>query len=364
MVDEKAQSPVTTNSTFAEAETVLAEHIEAGTTPAAAAAVVHSDDVIWTCTSGRHTYDEDARPARVDDLFDLASLTKVVATATLCGMMIDEGTLDIDRPVQAVIPEFAGDGKEIITPRQLLSHSSGMPAHVHLYKTLRGRERIVEAAIGLDLEYAPGTASVYSDMGYLVLGEMIERVCGNRMDVLFRERVTLAESMYTPDVGQERIVPTEIDGTMRHCLVHGVVHDENAWAMGGVAPHAGLFSTVGDLGQFCRMWLQGGMLDGVRMLSEETVKLLMTREGGVVDSTWALGWDTVSPGGSTSGRYFSSTSYGVLGFTGTSLWVDPERDLGVVLLTNRVHPTRNGEGIMRLRPAFHDAVSETLSRNG
>ena len=355
---------VTPNSRFSEAEAVLMRHVEARTTPAAAAAVVRSDEVVWTCAAGRHTYDEEALPTEVDDLFDLASLTKVVATATICAMLMDDGSLDIDQPVEMTIPEFAGEGKNTITPRHLLSHSSGMPAHVHLYDALRDRREIAEAAIALEIEYAPGSASVYSDMGFMVLGELIERLCGATLDVLCRERVTgpmgLAATLFNPEGRQDRIVPTEVDRTMRRCLVHGEVHDENAWAMGGVAPHAGLFSIVEDLGRFVRMWLRKGELDGRRVLSEEVVELFKSREGCVKDSTWALGWDTVSPGWSTSGKTFSEGSYGILGFTGTSLWVDPERDLGVVLLTNRVHPTRDSEGIKRLRPEFHDAVSEGL----
>jgi CubicO group peptidase (beta-lactamase class C family) len=354
---------VTKTTRFSDAEAVLVRHVDARTTPAAAAAVVHSDQVTWTCAVGSHTYDEGALPTRVDDLFDLASVTKVVATATLCAMLVDDGRLDIDQPVGKSIPEFAGEGKGAITPRHLLSHSSGMPAHVHLYDAMRDRREIVEAAIVLELDYAPGSASVYSDMGYIVLGELIERLCGETLDELFRERITglmkLAETMFHPEVGQERIVPTEYDRTMRMCLVHGEVHDENAWAMGGVAPHAGLFSNVEDLGRCVRMWLRKGQLDGRRVLSEAVVDLFTQRNERVSDSTWALGWDTVSQG-STSGRTFSERSYGILGFTGTSLWVDPERDLGVVLLTNRVHPTRDSEGIKRLRPEFHDAVSEGM----
>ena len=358
---------VTPNSRFSEAEAVLMRHVEARTTPAAAAAVVRSDEVVWTCAAGRHTYDEEALPTEVDDLFDLASLTKVVATATLCAMLVDEGTLDLDQPVVRTIPEFTGSGKEAVTARHLLSHSGGLPAHVHLYDALKNRGEIVEAAIGLGLEYVPGSASVYSDMGYIVLGELIERSCEATLDALFRERVSgpfdLPATLYNPDASKDRIVPTEVDRAIRGCLVHGEVHDENAWAMGGVAPHAGLFSTVEDLGKFIRMWLRKGELDGKRALSEVAVDRFATCDRRVEDSTWALGWDTVSPGGSTSGQYFSPRSYGILGFTGTSLWVDPERDLGVVLLTNRVHPTRDGEGIMRLRPEFHDAVNEAYGES-
>ncbi len=349
-------------SRFETAEAVLKRHVEARSTPAAAAAVVSKGEVVWTTAVGRHTYDEDARFTQVDDLFDLASLTKVVATATICAMLVDDGGLDLDQPVDRTIPEFAGEGKDAVTPRHLLSHSSGMPAHVHLYDALRNRGEIVDAAIALELEYGPGSASIYSDMGYLVLGEMIERLCGATLDVPCRARVTetmaLADTTYNPEVGQDRIVPTEVDGAIRYCLVHGEVHDENAWAMGGVAPHAGLFSNVADLGRFVRMWLGKGEIDGQRILSETVVDLFTTKDGTV--DTWALGWDTISPDGSTSGRHFTPTSFGILGFTGTSLWVDPVRDVGVVLLTNRVHPTRDSEGIKRLRPEFHDAVSEGL----
>ena len=340
---------------------VLTQHVARGTTPAASAVVTDSVSEVASWAAGTHTYDSEARVAQLDDLFDLASVTKVVATATMCGILVDRGKLDLDEPVRELIPESSADRR--ITSRSLLSHCSGLPAHVHLYKHLIDRSEIVEAVMEMPLEYEPLTQALYSDLGYILLGELLERIGGVPLNELFRDLVRdpmgLHETVFCPgQSNRDRIVPTEDDLSWRGRLVHGEVHDENASVMGGVAPHAGLFSTVLDMGKFVRLWLNGGVANDCRLISTETARAFRSRAGFVEDSTWALGWDTVSPSGSASGRFFSPESYGILGFTGTSIWMDPEKELGVVLLTNRVHPTRDNWKIRELRPAFHDAVME------
>jgi len=342
---------------------VLTRHIEAGTTPGGMGALVTPNGRAVSWVAGNHGYGDDDGRVRFDDLYDLASVTKVVATATLCACLVDGGRLDLDEPVSDTIPEVTADGR--VTARALLSHCAGFPAHVHLYKRMIDREEVIRAVCTMDLEYEPHTQSVYSDMGYILLGELLERATGQPLNELFRDYVReplgLHETVYAPGPSaRDRIVPTELDQQWRGRLVHGEVHDENASVMRGVAPHAGLFATLKDVSSFAQLWLNEGFCRGKQFLSASTVRRFRSPSSIVDGSTWGLGWDTVSPGGSTSGVHFSSESYGILGFTGTSIWVDPIDRLAIVLLTNRVHPTRENWGIKRLRPEFHDAVRENV----
>ncbi len=227
----------------------------------------------------------------------------------------------------------------------------------------------------MDLDYEPGTKMVYTDLGLILLGNVLERLGGAPLEELARRRVfeplRMSNTLYRPPLTlRPRIAPTERDAWRGRVLV-GEVHDENAFALEGVAPHAGLFSTAGDLARFAQMLLNGGVLDGQRIVSEQTVGLF-TRRAGQKGSTRALGWDTPTdetgersstpgqPGYSTAGSLFSARSFGHTGFTGTSMWMDPERDLFVILLTNRVHPTRENRAISRVRPRVADAVVRAL----
>jgi CubicO group peptidase (beta-lactamase class C family) len=204
---------------------------------------------------------------------------------------------------------------------------------------------------------------VYSDLGILLLGEVLERVTGKELEELARTEVLdplgMSDTMYRPPPSlKSRIAPTEQD-SWRGRLVHGEVHDENAFGLGGVAPHAGLFSTARSLAALAQMMLNGGAYDGKRILNAETIALFTRRVNLVPESSRALGWDTPSEP-SAAGKLFSYSSYGHTGFTGTSLWIDPERELFAILLTNRVHPTRENRKIFDLRPAFHDAVQQAV----
>ena len=362
--DLTVRAPLDPNA-FRPVSDVVVTHVEQSTSSAICGAVTDTESDIAVWSAGRLTYSEVSPSVRADHLFDLASVTKVLATATLCAILNDRGKLDLDQPAADALNESGIDSR--ITPRSLLSHCSGLPAHVHLYKRLINREEVVRTVCQMELEYVPLTQSVYSDMGFILLGEILERSTGKQLNELFRDLVRepmkLYETVFCPSpTNRDRIVPTEDDRQWRGRLVHGEVHDENAAVMGGVAPHAGLFSTVANVSRFARLWLNEGELDGKRFVSTETIRSFRARANRVAGDTWALGWDTVSPGGSTSGKYFSPSSYGSLGFTGTSVWIDPERGVAVVLLTNRVHPTRDNWQIRELRPAFHDAVMESLNQ--
>jgi len=343
------------------ARQVLTEHISTGTTPGAVAVVVRGGDTVATLMEGRHTYDTDARPVAMSDRYDLASLTKPV-TATACMLLEEQSMLSTTDLVSAWVPAFVGGGREAVQVQHLLAHCSGLPAHLPLYEWCSGSGEFAEAICDISLETPPGEVTRYSDLGFILLGAVLEAASGSTLESLLTERVLNPMGMhrtgFCPSTGLlGEIPPTEV-GELG--LIHGAVHDENAQAMGGVASHAGLFGPATDLARLLTAYQNGGRLDGAQVLPEEGARRYVTRAGIVDGSTRGLGWDTVSEEGSSAGRHFSTRSFGHLGFTGTSMWADPETGLGVVLLTNRVHPTRKNNAIRELRPAFHDAVSEAL----
>ncbi|WP_242107980.1 serine hydrolase [Luteimonas aquatica] len=357
---------------------VLDEAVASGAFPGGVIAVGHRGRLAMLRPFGRQTYAVDAPAVAADTLYDLASLTKVIATTTMAMMLVDQGRLDLDARVASYLPRFVdGPGqasdKDAVTVRQLLTHSAGLQATAQLYRDTQGRQAFLERIEAMPLAYRPGTESRYSDLGVILLGEILERVSGVPLDTFAREQVfeplDMRQTRFFPEPPPSdvlaRIAPTERD-PWRGRVVRGDVHDENAYAMGGVAPHAGLFSTAGDLARFAQMLLYGGVLDDAggarqRIVSHDTVALFTRRDGAVADSTRALGWDTRSPEGSSAGSLFSADAFGHTGFTGTSLWIDPERELFVVLLTNRVHPTRENNRIREVRPAVADAVVRALA---
>jgi CubicO group peptidase (beta-lactamase class C family) len=345
--------------------------------PGAVLAVGREGTLVHLRPFGRLSYDEDAASVATDTLYDLASLTKVVVTTTLSMILVDEGKLDLDARVRDWFPAFSGPAKDRVTVRQLLTHSGGLLWWAPLYKELQGTKAYLERIVAMDLAYEPGTKSVYSDLGIIVLGDILERLGGARFEEMARRRVIepldMKDTLYRPPATLlPRIAPTEYD-PWRGRLVRGEVHDENAFALGGIAPHAGLFGTAADLSHVSQMLLDGGTVGGRRIVSRATVELF-TERAGVPGSSRALGWDTPTdeaversstpgePGYSSAGSFFSARSFGHTGFTGTSMWMDPERDLYVVLLTNRVHPTRENNKIGGVRAQVADAVVRALER--
>ena len=320
---------------------------------------------------GALAYGPKSAPVKPETVFDVASLTKVIVTTTAAMMLWETKHIDLDSRVARYLPEFARTAKadesecwrERITVRMLLQHSAGLAAHREFFKRAKGRRAVMDCVMAEPLVREPGTQIEYSDLGFILLGSMIEALTGQPLDAFAQKRIFeplgMAHSCFNPPRNlRGRIAPTEKDSAFRKRQVHGEVHDENAWAMGGVAGHAGLFSTAGDVAGFAQMMLNGGMYAHHRLVTRATIEeFTMRRTLG--DSAHALGWDVpVAP--SSSGRYFSIRSYGHTGFTGTTLWIDPERELFVVLLTNRVHPTRANDKIRQVRPAVHDAIIESL----
>jgi beta-N-acetylhexosaminidase len=316
-----------------------------------------------------------AASVSADTMYDVASLTKPIVTTTSMMMLAQRKDVDLDTPVEVYLPAFASAaGKDPnpawrarVTVRMLLLHDSGLPAHVDFYKKAKGKQSVLAAVMAEPLVREPGTQMEYSDLGFILLGEIVEQLTGVTLDEFARRDIFsplgMKSSLFNPPRSlRAQIAPTEQDDTYRKRLIQGEVHDENAWAMGGVAGHAGLFSTAGDVAAFAQMMLNGGIYEHHRLLALSTINTFTSRTT-IGSSARALGWD-VPEDPSSSGRYFSARSYGHTGFTGTSLWIDPERKLFVVLLTNRVNPTRANDKIRQVRPALHDAIMQALGLDG
>ena len=297
-------------------------------------------------------------------LFDVASLTKVVATTTAAMLLEEEGRLNLDRPVRLYVPELKARAKATITSRMLLTHSAGFEAGAPLYKKYHGRAAYLKQINLRPLKYKPGTSSVYSDWDMVVLQAVIERITKQPLDSFVARRVFtplgMRDTRFLPDLHdaalRRRIVATE-DDPARGGLLRGVVDDQNAFALGGVAGQAGLFSSARDLAVFAQMMLDGGMHRGAALLRPETVARWTSRQNAI--SSRALGWDAPAPGAS-SGPYFSPRSFGHTGYTGTSVWIDPERSVFVVLLMNRVNSRGASEEHLPIRRAVADAVQSAI----
>jgi CubicO group peptidase (beta-lactamase class C family) len=344
--------------------------------PGSSIAVTHRGRVVALRALGRFNYDSDSPLVTADTLFDLASVSKVVATTTAAMILYERGLLDLDARVVGIVPEFgkagvAGAGAEdgdarrrAVTLRMLLAHSSGLPAYEKLFLKVRTREQLLQAAFTTPLAAEPGARAEYSDIGFMVLGEALERIAGETLDRFCQREIFgplgMGHTTYNPPPeARAKIPPTQDDRTFRKRVIQGEVQDENASVLGGVAAQAGVFSTAEDLARFAHAMLGGGH----PILRPETVALFTRRETAPAGTSRALGWDTPS-GHSQSGRYFSAQAYGHLGYTGTSLWIDPVRELSVVLLTNRTWPDCSNWAIKQVRPKFHDAVVEALDAAG
>ncbi|MFZ3214508.1 MAG: glycoside hydrolase family 3 N-terminal domain-containing protein [Candidatus Acidiferrales bacterium] len=316
----------------------------------------------------------DAKSSKVSDntIYDMASLTKVIVTTTSAMMLVQQKRLDLDAPVMRYLPEFSAAAKfdpnpswrAGITVRMLLLHDSGLPAHRDFYKEAKGHDAVLAKVMAEPLVHQPGTQVEYSDLGFILLGEIIERLTGQTLEQFAKANIFgplgMSDSLFNPPASlRARIAPTENDADFRKRLVRGEVHDENAWALGGISGNAGLFSTAPDIAAFAQMILNGGIYAHHRLLARATIQEFTTRQT-VGDSARTLGWDVPTPPDSSAGHYFSPESFGHTGFTGTSLWIDPERGLFVVLLTNRVNPSRANEQIRQVRPAVHDAIIQAL----
>jgi CubicO group peptidase (beta-lactamase class C family) len=358
---------------FRAAADILRDGIAAHAFPAAVAEVGSREAVFWNEAFGRLSYGEDAEVATSQTIFDLASLTKVIATTTLAMRVVDGGLLRLEDPISVWIPEWRGADRAGVTVGDLLAHCSGLTAYLPYYRDLTGRAEFEPAIAGSPLEYAPRTQAIYSDLGFILLGFILEdaraRAGGawagaTDPAALFGAQFRRISAYITPEplafnpprAWRPRIAPTEHDPWRGRTLV-GEAHDENVWALGGAAGHAGLFGTAGAVGAFARATLHS--IHGASVLAHPATIRSFIAKSGVPGSSRALGWDTMLPT-SSCGTRLSPGAIGHTGFTGTSLWIDWERDLYIVLLTNRVHPTRENKAIRQVRPRFHDAVAGQL----
>ena len=367
-------------------EAALQSAVDDGVFPGAQLAVRLRGELQYVVVAGRLSSEPPGLPVQPSTIYDLASLTKPLATVTSVLLLIQRATVALEDPVQQVLAELEGTPIGQATVRDLLTHRSGLPGWRPLYERLDargivpgfsgGNQSLRQAVLHMirdePLIYARGERSIYSDLGFMLLGFLVERLSGMALDRWCEEAITLPLGadplIFCPMTGRRqspidisRIAPTEQD-EWRNRLLCGEVHDENAAAMGGVAGHAGLFGTAESVLAVSGAWLRahqgkGSILDG------ELVRQFTTRQEPASRSSWALGWDTPSAP-SSSGSCFSERSFGHLGYTGTSLWIDPLCELEVVLLSNRVHPSRRNEKIKVFRPFIHDLVYREFVSTG
>ena len=334
--------------------------------PAASLAVTHRGKLIVLKSIGRFSYEPNSPQVTTGSIFDLASVSKVVATTSMAMILYERGLLDLEAPIAAIIPEFgdASDSRKAeVTVRMLLAHSSGLPAYEKLFLRVKNREGLLAAAFTAPLTADPGTRAEYSDIGFIILGAALERIADEPLDRFCQREVFgplgMGRTTFNPPATwQASIVPTADDRAFRRRVIQGEVQDENASVLGGVAGHAGVFSTAQDIAIFAHAMLNGG----APMVRREALAQFTRRESSPAGTSRALGWDTPSTS-SQSGEYFSSYSFGHLGYTGTSLWIDPERQLSVAFLTNRTWPDCKNEAIKRVRPLVHDAIIEALEKS-
>ena len=348
---------------FAKVDSVIENAIKDHAFPGAQVLIWEKGETLLNKSYGHFTYDDNSPKVTKNTLYDLASLTKVIATTTATMICYDRKLFSLNDPVIKYIPEFGSNGKEKITVLNLLLHNSGLPAWKKFYETDSNSEEVIKDIYSSSLEYETGTKTVYSDLGIITLGKIIEKVTGERLDVFCKKEIFKPLKMHStffnpPDSLKKFCAPTEIDNYWRKRLLQGEVHDETSAMLNGVAGHAGLFSNTTDIAKLISILIDTGKLKEKQFIKESTIKLFTKRYSD--ESTRALGWDTRSDSGSSSGDYFSNTSYGHTGFTGTSVWVDPQRNLFVILLTNRVYPTRQNIKIRKVRPELHNAVIKSL----
>ena len=349
---------------FTAARTLLQRAIAARAFPSAVVEAGTATQAVWQEAFGRLSYDDDATAASLDTIYDLASLTKVLATTPLTMRAVEGGAVALDDPVSVHIPQWSGDDRRAVTIRDLLAHCSGLPAHREYFRDHRGRTAFQQAIAGEPLAYQPRAQSIYSDLGFMLLGFILggHEGLAPHFDAL-KSHTGSAQDLqfHPPDVWRRRTAPTQTDAWRGRLLI-GEVDDNNAAALDGVAGHAGLFGTAMAVGDQARHLLQ--VLSGrTGAYRGDTALTFITRQTDIPGSSRALGWDTMLPT-SSCGTRMSPRAIGHTGFTGTSLWIDPEQGLYVVLLTNRVYEGGSAEAIAQVRRRLHDAVMDSLAAAG
>ena len=363
-------APQALSNRLAPAYTLLERAVADGAFPGGVLAV-GLDNKLVVHPFGKFTRDAKAAPVRADTIYDLASLTKPIVTTTCVMILVQQKRLDLNAPLSRLLPEWSTAAQNDpnpawrarVTPRMLLLHDSGLPAHRDFYKNAKGHDGVLALVMAEPLVHEPGKQIEYSDLGFILLGEIVQRLTGESLAEFARKEIFSPLGMKTslfnpPRALRAGIPPTENDLNYRKRLIQGEVHDQNAWAMGGIAGDAGLFSTAGDVAVFAQMILNGGIYAHHRVVSRATISEFNAHQT-IGNSARTLGWDVALDPAAT-GRFFSTRAFGHYGFTGTSLWIDPERNLFIILLTNRVNPSVDNIKIRRVRPELHDAIFEAL----
>ena len=325
--------------------------------------------VFYYENGGNFTYDNSSKPMEKTTIFDMASITKVMSTTIAAMLLYDKGKLDLDQKVAGILPGFSANGKENVTFRHLLTHSSGLPAWNPLFKNTDNPEKInssdemVEKLLNLPLQQPAGEKTVYSCMGFITLGKAIEKITGKNLDEYVVENIYkplgMNHTFYNPDEKYySQIAPTEIDST-RGGVLQGKTHDENGYYLNGISGNAGLFSTAEDIAIFCQMMLNKGTHNGVKIFKPETVELFTKLHQVGENQSRGLGWQKPT-GENSAGKYFSPASFGHTGYTGTALWIDPEKQLFGIFLTNRVYPSRNRHNLYKFRSKVFDKLQKAL----
>ena len=355
---------------FAGVTTLLATAAAQGAFPGAVYGVLHRGAVVALEAVGHFTFDESSASIARETSFDLASLTKVVATTAMAMLLWQKGRLDLDALLGELLPGFiigVGDRRRAqVTLRMVLAHATGLPGYAPFFETCSTHAEVLRAALRLPLTADPGTRAEYSDPGFILLGKALEVLAREEIEQFCAREIFaplgMRKTRYRPAIAERSAIPpTEDDRTFRHRVAQGEVHDENCYVLGGVSGHAGLFAPALDVLRFAEAMLaplRPGA--GETLFSAEAARLFTHRAEIVQGSSRALGWDTPSGSPSSSGTRFSSASFGHLGYTGTSLWIDPVQDVAVVLLTNRTFPARENRKIQEVRPMFHNLVRELL----
>lgn len=365
---------------WARVKELLVHGVQENVFPGAVLRVLSDSQVLFDYATGFSSLLPERREITTDTIFDIASLTKVIVTTSAVMLLVQDKKLNLDEGLSTYIREIDSADKRYISIRQLLSHSAGFNSWKPVYQEIENEEKrtgvrvlgtpnaralFLKNILNDPLAYKPGTRALYSDLGFILLGFIVERITGKELDEFAKEKIFLPLNMrstffvkHTHHNGAKYPFAATEKCPWRKRVICGEVHDENAWAMGGVAGHAGLFSTAEDIGIFAEEVINSYYGRG-RIFHKDTARIFFKKER-TPSSSWALGWDTPTLGNSTSGRYFSSESIGHTGFTGSSIWIDLRRRVAVILLTNRIHPTRENLKIKEFRPKIHDAIMEAL----
>ena len=354
---------------FSSSWKIIDDAINSKLFPGAQILVIKDSEILAEKSFGYQTFESNSTEIDANTIYDIASLTKVVATSPIIMKLIKKKYLHVDHEIYQFYPDFRGDWKDRVTIKHLLTHSSGLKPYEEYFKNknIKNSDDIIRNIVSeQNLLFEPGSEFKYSDLGMILLMDIAEKVTGRTFSELVQSwifnPINMQNSYFNPPNSIVDIIPpTEIDNLYRKKIIKGIVHDENAFLMGGVSGHAGLFSNSYDIAKYAQTMINFGIYNGSRVFSSYSIKKTIKKQNTPYGSDYALGWDTPSlRGNSSAGDFFSKGSYGHLGFTGTSLWIDPNQKIIIILLTNRTYPTRDKLGMYKLRRDFHNEIMSTV----